>query len=92
MADFEGKLNLNVETSEIEVNGKFKLTEEELDQVAGGRPPASIPLIVVATAPVLLKLYDQTNGQEPSGQADGEPVVDNFEYGLEAYGPAALSQ
>ena len=36
MANFEGKLNLNVETSEIEVEGKFKLTEEELDKVAGG--------------------------------------------------------
>ena len=37
MAEFEGKLNLNVETSEIEVNGKFKLTEDELDKVAGGK-------------------------------------------------------
>ena len=36
MADFEGDLNLNVETSEIEIKGKFKLTEEELDNVAGG--------------------------------------------------------
>ena len=37
MAEFEGKLNLNVETSEIEVNGKFKLTEDELDKVTGGK-------------------------------------------------------
>ena len=36
MANFEGNINLNVETSEIEVNGKFKLTEDELDNVAGG--------------------------------------------------------
>ena len=36
MADFEGNMNLNVETSEIEIKGKFKLTEEELDKVAGG--------------------------------------------------------
>ena len=36
MANFEGDLNLNVETSEIEIKGKFKLTEEELDTVAGG--------------------------------------------------------
>ena len=36
MANFEGKLNLNVETSEIEIKGKFKLTEEELDTVTGG--------------------------------------------------------
>ena len=38
MAEFEGNLNLNVETSEIEIKGKFKLTEEELDTVAGGAP------------------------------------------------------
>ena len=37
MAEFEGKLNLNVETSEIEIKGKFKLTEDELDKVAGGK-------------------------------------------------------
>ena len=92
MAEFEGKLNLNANASELEVNGKFKLTEEELDKVAGGKPPANIPFIVVATSPVLLELYNQTNGQGPSSQADGEPAVDNFEYGLEAYGPAALSQ
>ena len=36
MAEFEGNLNLNVETSEIEIKGKFKLTEGELDTVAGG--------------------------------------------------------
>ena len=36
MAEFEGKLNLNVETSEIEIKGKFKLTEDELDTVTGG--------------------------------------------------------
>ena len=39
MAEFEGNLNLNVETSEIEIKGKFKLTEEELDKVAGGSTP-----------------------------------------------------
>ena len=38
MAEFEGNLNLNVETSEIEIKGKFKLTEKELDVVAGGNP------------------------------------------------------
>ena len=37
MAEFEGKLNLNVETSEIEIKGKFKLTEDELDKVSGGK-------------------------------------------------------
>ena len=36
MAEFEGTLNLNVETSEIEIKGKFKLTEDELDKVSGG--------------------------------------------------------
>ena len=36
MAEFEGKLNLNVETSEIEIKGKFKLTEDELDKISGG--------------------------------------------------------
>ena len=36
MAEFEGNLNLNVETSEIEIKGKFTLTEEELSKVAGG--------------------------------------------------------
>ena len=36
MAEFEGKLNLNVETSEIEIKGKFKFTEDELDKVSGG--------------------------------------------------------
>ena len=36
MANFEGNVTLNVETSEIEINGKFKLTGEELDTVAGG--------------------------------------------------------
>ena len=34
MAEFEGKMNLNVETSEIEVNGKFKLTNDEPDKVS----------------------------------------------------------
>ena len=36
MAEFEGEKNLNRETSELEVNGKFKLSEEELDNVSGG--------------------------------------------------------
>ena len=36
MAEFEGEKNLNRETSELEVKGKFKLSEEELDNVAGG--------------------------------------------------------
>ena len=36
MAEFEGKLDLNVETAEIEIIGKFKLTEQELSKVAGG--------------------------------------------------------
>ena len=36
MAEFEGDLNLNVETSEIEIKGKFKLTGDELDRVSGG--------------------------------------------------------
>ena len=57
------------------------LTDEELEYVTGGRPPASIPSIVVATAPVLLKLYDQTNGQS---------IPDNDDPNPEAYGPAGL--
>ena len=40
VAEFEGKLNLNVETSEIEIKGTFKLSNEELDNVAG--VPASL--------------------------------------------------
>lgn len=36
MADFEGSMNLAVETSEIEIEGKYKLAEEELAKVAGG--------------------------------------------------------
>ena len=36
MANFEGKITLNRETSELEVKGKFKLTLEELDAVTGG--------------------------------------------------------
>ena len=36
MANFEGEKNLNRETSELEVKGKYKLSEEELDNVAGG--------------------------------------------------------
>ena len=36
MANFEGEKRLNRETSELEVKGKFKLSEEELDNVAGG--------------------------------------------------------
>ena len=36
MAEFEGEKNLNKETSELEINGKFKLSEEELNTVAGG--------------------------------------------------------
>ena len=51
MAQFEGKLNLNVETSEIEVNGKFLLTDDELSKVAGGGlrfpEPASIDDITI---------------------------------------------
>ena len=45
MANFEGKLNLNVETSEIEIKGKFKLTEEELDTVAGGNYSDNYPVV-----------------------------------------------
>ena len=36
MAEFEGEKRLNRETSELEVRGKYKLSEEELDNVAGG--------------------------------------------------------
>ena len=36
MAKFEGEKNLNRKTSELEVKGKYKLSEEELDNVAGG--------------------------------------------------------
>ena len=36
MEGFEGEKRLNRETSELEVKGKFKLSEEELDNVAGG--------------------------------------------------------
>ena len=60
-----------------------ELTEEELAQVSGGRPPASIPFIVVATAPVLLKIYDQANK---------DPTVTNSEPDPEASDPASLSQ
>ena len=44
MAEFEGDLNLNVETSEIEINGKFKLNEEELDRVSGGMQVDFVPI------------------------------------------------
>ena len=60
-----------------------ELTEEELAQVSGGRPPASIPSIVVATAPVLLKIYDQANK---------DPIVTNFEPDPKASDPAGLPQ
>ena len=36
MAEFEGVKNLNRETHELEVKGKFKLSEDELDNVSGG--------------------------------------------------------
>ncbi len=36
MANLKSDLNLNTDTSEIEKKGKLKLTEEELDNVAGG--------------------------------------------------------
>ena len=49
MAEFEGKLNLNVETSEIEIKGKFKLTEDELDTVAGGAIHPSGPKVSADT-------------------------------------------
>ena len=39
MAEFEGEKSLNRETSELEVKGKFKLSEEELGNVAGGCGP-----------------------------------------------------
>ena len=39
MADFEGKIEMNDDKTEGEVNGKFKLSEEELDNVAGGCTP-----------------------------------------------------
>lgn len=35
--------NLNVETSEIEIKGKFKLTEDEMDKVWGGQGPIGEP-------------------------------------------------
>ena len=44
MAEFEGKLSLNVETSEIEIRGKFKLNEEELDRVSGGTQVGFVPI------------------------------------------------
>ena len=37
MTDFEGEKSLNRETSELEVKGKFKLSDNELDSVAGGQ-------------------------------------------------------
>ena len=43
MAEFEGNLSLNVETSEIEIKGKFKLTEDELSKVAGGQEENQCP-------------------------------------------------
>ena len=51
MANFEGKLNLNVETSEIEIKGKFKLSEEELDGISAG---VSIPLGSEEPAPNII--------------------------------------
>ena len=81
------KEDLNALKEEVETVSKklHELTDEELEQVSGGRPPTSIPLIVTATAPVLLKLYDQVNGQ-----VNDESIVDNYEHSLEAYGPAGL--
>ena len=58
------KEELNALKEEVETLNKklHELTDEELAQVVGGNPHAGIPSIVVATAPVLLKLYDQRNG------------------------------
>ena len=44
MAEFEGNINLNVETSEIEIKGKFKLNEEELNRVSGGTQVGFVPI------------------------------------------------
>ena len=38
MADFEGKFDIDEVKSSGEIKGKFKLSEEELDNVAGGCP------------------------------------------------------
>ena len=48
MAEFEGDLNLNVETSEIEINGKFELNEEELNRVSGGTRSVSFLFLVLS--------------------------------------------
>ena len=79
------KEELNALKEEVEtVNKKLQdLTEEELEQVTGGRPSAGIPLSVLSTAPVLLKLY---------GQSNDKPIVDNDEPSLEASGPVGLPQ
>ena len=36
MAEFKGKMSLHEEESELEINGKFALTEKELGLVVGG--------------------------------------------------------
>ena len=73
------KEELNALKEEVEtVNRKLhELTEEELAQVSGGKPPTSIPLIVSATAPVLIKLYNQVNDMSTD---------DNYEHSPEAGG------
>ena len=37
MANFEGEKRLNRETSELEVNGKFELSNDDLEKVSGGQ-------------------------------------------------------
>ena len=80
------KEELNVLKEEVETVSKKlqELTEEEMEQVTGGRPSTAIPLIVAATAPVLLKLY--------GGQSKDKPIVDNDEPSLEASGSVGLPQ
>ena len=73
------KEELNALKEEVETLNKklAELTDEELAQVSGGKISTGIPLIIAATAPVLLKLYDQSNNKS---------VVDNDEPSLEAGG------
>lgn len=71
MADFEGKLTLHVDTSEIEVNGKFKLSENELDVVAGGAGKEDIKVIDYGMIRQLLEIIftPPSNGSDDTGSA-----------------------
>ena len=44
MEGFEGEKRLNRETSELEVKGRFKLNEKELNRVSGGTQVGFVPI------------------------------------------------